>query len=335
MSNTEQNLSADEMAALRDVAAPLENETVSGEDAAKVQILSYNFRQPGRLSGAQSRALKVVHEYFAKRFSEESPGGVNIDFDLSLLSVETVSFSNFMGSISNPCFMAQLSSRFDQPVLMELSMPLINLIVSRTLGDAGDEISMEGEEGIQQLKPLTTIEQAIAGSWVESTLPILGEAWGLSASVDFALKGIEGDPRFVQVMPDDNPVVSLSFRFQAADKVGTLTLCYALDPLQELLEGMSLKMSGGEDEEEGEQDGSQALSALKAVPFELRAELGCCTITASQLASLRCGDVLCLDRTIRDSADVLLDNKLIYKARLGRKGECLALQLEQRKANPY
>jgi flagellar motor switch protein FliM len=324
MSNQEKNLSTDEMAALRDVAAPIESEGVSAEEAAKVQVLSYNFRQPGRLSGAQLRALKVVHEYFAKRFSEDRPGGINMAFDLSLLSVETVSYSNFMGSLGNPCFMTQLSSRFDQPVLMEIDLPLVSMLVSRILGDE--------EEAEEEIKPLTSIEQAIAGNWIEGILPVLGESWELSAPVNFGLKSIESDPRFVQVMPDDNPVVSVSFRFQAGGKVGQLTLCYPLEPLQELVEGMSLKMSGGDDDEgDSEQDGARVLASLKGVPFELRAELGCCSIRASQLATLRTGDVLCLDRSIHDSVDVFLGNNLVFEAGFGRKGDNLALQLCNRR----
>ena len=315
------------MDALRDVAAPDAAEAVSGADAAKVQVLSYNFRQPGRLSGAQLRALKVVHEYFAKRFSEERPGGTNTAFELSLLSVETVSYANFMGSMGNPFFMTQLSSRFDQPVLMEVDLPMIRMLVARTLGDA---TAVDDEP-----KVLTSIEQAIAGNWVESVLPVLGESWELSAPVRFGLKSVDSDPRFVQVMPDESPVVSLTFRFQAGDRVGQLTLCYPLEPLQELVEGMSLKMSGGGDDDEGDadQDASRVLASLKGVPFELRAELGCCSITASQLTTLRTGDVLCLDRSIRDSVDVYLGHNHVFDASFGRQGDNLALQILKRRSN--
>lgn len=326
MTEQEQTLSADEMDALREVASPETAEPVFIADSAKVQVLSYNFRQPGRVSGSQLRALKVVHEYFAKRFSEVRPGGLNsLSFDLSLLSVETVSFANFMGAMGNPCFLTQLSSRFDQPVLMEIDLPLMGMLVARTLGDDSPAESTP--------RVLTSIEEAIAGQWIESVLPILGESWELSAPVSFGLKGIDSDPRFVQVMPDDSPVVSLSFRFQAGDAIGQMTLCYPLEPLQELLEGMSLKMSGSKDgEDDSDQDANRVLQALKGVPFELRAELGRCAITASQLTTLKTGDVLCLDRTIRDSVDIYLGNNHIFDARFGRKGDAQALQILKRRS---
>ncbi len=90
-------------------------------------------------------------------------------------------------------------------------------------------------------------------------------------------------------------------------------------------------MSGGDGEDDDiDQGGDRILASLKRVPFELRAELGRCSIRASQLASLRKGDVLCLDRSIHDPVDVLLGKNMVFKANLGRKGENLALQLRSR-----
>jgi flagellar motor switch protein FliM len=111
---------------------------------------------------------------------------------------------------------------------------------------------------------------------------------------------------------------------------GQLTLCYPLEPLQELLEGMSLRMSGGDDDDV-EQSGDSILASLKCVPFELRAELGRSHIRASQLATLRKGDVLCLDRSIHDPVDVLLGNNVVFEAGLGKKGDNLALQIRKRR----
>ncbi len=311
------------MEALRDVATHESPDAITAEEAARIQVHSYNFRQPGRLSSAQLRALTVVHEFFVKRFAEGRFGGLDLPLELSLLSVETVSYSNFMASIANPCFMARLSSRFEQSVLLDLDPRLARMFVSRILGDAS-----ESEESAREL---TAIESAIAGNWVEGLLPLLGASWKLSAPVDFALDGIESDPRFVHVLSADSPVVSLTFRLKAGGASGEMTLCYPLEPLQELLEGMSLQMSGSGEEETGtEPDGERILASLKRVPFELRAELGCCTVSASQLASLKLGDVLCLDRSIHDTVDVLLDDKMVFGAKLGRKGDSLALRLSHR-----
>lgn len=324
MTDQKQNLSPDEMAALRDVATPEADAVDAGQEAARVQVMSYNFRQPGRLSAAQLRALKMVHEFFDKRLSEEPPSGINLPFKLGLLSVETISYSNFMGSLGNPCFMAQLSSRFEQPVLMEIDLRVVGMLVSHILGDI--------DEGEAEVRAPTAIEQSIAGNWLEGLLPLLEESWSLSTPVDFGLKSIECDPRFVQVMPDDSPVVSLTFRLQIGTTEGQLTLCYPLEPLQELLEGMSLRMSGSDDDEEDvEQGGERILTSLKQVPFELSAELGRCSIRARQLASLKVGDVLCLDRSIHDSVEVLLGRNAVFDANLGRKGDNLALQLCNRR----
>ena len=323
MSPSEQPLSTDELEALSGVSVSDKTPEESRVEAARVKVESYNFRRPGRLSASQLRALKVIHEFFAKRLSESQSGTGNLSFDLSLVSVETVSYSNFMGSLSNPCLLTQLSSRFEQDTLIDIELPVARMIVGRILGDSGAAEDTD--------RALTGIEQAIAGDWIEALLPTLGEAWAMSANVEYTLKSIDSDPRFVQVMPDENPVVSLGFVFQSGELKGQITLCYSLDQLQELLEGMSLKMCGtSDDENDSETGGERILAALKAVPFDLHAELGTCVIRASELASLRSGDVICLDRDIHDSVDLYLGKNLIYRGRLGRKGDNLAIQLNSR-----
>jgi flagellar motor switch protein FliM len=326
MSNQEQNLSPDEMAALRDVAEPIESAEDSAEKSARVKVMSYNFRQPGRLSAAQLRALTVVNEYFAKRICEARPGGVSMAFEMSLLSVETVSYSNFMGSLHKPCFISHIVDQYDHSVLIDMPLPIVQVLVARILGDDG-EVQSDG-------KGLTTIEQAIAGNWVENLLPLLKEAWAMSTDVDFSLKNISNDSRFVQILPDDSPVVSLTFNMQSGDVKGQFALCYPLEPLEGLLHNMSLRMSGAmEEDDDSDQAESRILSSLKIVPFELRAELGRCAVRASQLMTIRKGDVLCLDRKIDDSVDVFLDDKLVFEAKLGRKGDNMALQLSRRRAS--
>jgi flagellar motor switch protein FliM len=322
VSTKKTSLSADELVALRAVTRTEEPSDPPDERAARVKVLNYNFRQPGQLSVTQLRALKVVHEYFSKRLAEARPG-LNVDVVLNLLSVDTVSYTHFIGSVANPCFLAQITSRFEHPVLLDLDLPLAHLLAIRLLGDTGEvEVSHDA---------LTAIEQSLSASWIRRVLPLLSEAWALSAEVDLTLKVIETDPRFVQVMSDDDPLVILAFNLQIGAVQGQFTVCYPLEPLQEMLEGMSRRMVGADEAPEdkaGNRD--RLLASFKRVPFELRAELGTSSVLTGQLARLKVGDVLCLERNVCEPLDLYLGKRRVFSAVLGRKGDRLAVQLNGR-----
>lgn len=322
MNSETPSLSADELAALRAVTRSDEPAEAPGERAAQVKVVSYNFRQPGQLSVPQLRALKVVHEYFSKRLAE-TRAGLPVDVALNLLSVDTVSYTHFIGGVKNPCFLAELTTRFEPPVLLDLDLPLAHLLAVRLLGDTG---AVEAQSG-----PLTAIEQSLSASWVRRTLPLLAEAWALSTPVEFRLKGIETDPRFVQVMSDEDPVVVMVFRLHLGAAQGDCTLCYPLEPLQELLEGMSRRMMGAEDAQDDSAGNSgRLLAAFKRVPFELRAELGVSSIRTGQLAQLKVGDVLCLERNLGEPLDLYLGSRRIFSAMMGHLGDRLAVQIHGR-----
>lgn len=328
MDTKEPAFSHEEMTALRDAVQPAAIVAPAEERAAQVEVLPYNFRQPGQLSFAQLRALKVVHEFFAKRLAEARIGGLDVGFELSLLSVETVSYNNFMGSLPNPSFLGLLSSRFEQKTLLELDLPFLRSLVDRLLGG-------QGKAGARA-SALTPVEESISSGMVRQLLPLLDEAWELSAPVSFDLQSVESDPRFVQVMPDDDAVVSLTFGLVAGAIRGQLTLCYPLEPLQQLLEGMSQRMTGRVEEDgDAQSDSERMLGALKAVPLEMRAELGQSTILASQLAQLAKGDVLCLDKRLHEPLQIFVGKRPVFQARLGHQRDSLALQIVSRNAvNP-
>ena len=325
MDNTETtNLSEEERNALRGASTVEEEPQAKPEErAASVKVVEYNFRQPGQLSSTQLRALNTVHEFFAKSVQNNRVG--DVDVSLARLSVETLSYSSFIAAQSNPCFIVQLAYGGSDVALIDIDVPVARGLTSTLLGDLGGADSGE-------VPALTSIEQSIAAGWIEKLLPVLSDSWSMSQKVDFALRTIETDPRFIQVMPDETAVVVMAFRIQTGGIQGRFSICYPLEPLQPMLEGLSLRMTGSNDsaaEEASSQD--KLLASLKKIPFEMRAEIGQSSLLASQLLRLKVGDVICLDRSIYEPAvDLYLESNRVFKARLGRKGDQLAVQVAGR-----
>lgn len=66
---------------------------------------------------------------------------------------------------------------------------------------------------------------------------------------------------------------------------------------------------------------------LGGVPLELRAVLGRAEFTMDELAGLRVGDVIALNRRSSDPVDLYLDDRPFYRARAGLSGQVVALEL--------
>jgi flagellar motor switch/type III secretory pathway protein FliN len=63
------------------------------------------------------------------------------------------------------------------------------------------------------------------------------------------------------------------------------------------------------------------------VPMELRAVLGQASLSLDELASLRVGDVIALDRRAHDPVDLLIGQRPLCRARAGVAGQLVAIEL--------
>lgn len=315
------SLSDEERAALREASAGEPSTEAPAERASSVKVSEYNFRRPGQLSSTQLRALNTVHEFFVKKIQGRTENGPAVQ--IARLSVDTVSYSSFVSSLNNPCFIVQLQCNSGETVLMDMDLSVARALSGALLGDLDDDAPSDA--------PLTSIEQSIAGSWVEKTLPVLTEAWSMSFAVEYALQTIETDPRFIQVMPDETPVVVMAFKLTCGAAAGQFSICYPLESMQGMLEGLSLRMTGDQETAVDAAGNSEhLLTSLKKVPFDLYVELGSTTVLANQLIRMKTGDVLCLDRRVDEPLDVFLGSRRVFKARFGKKGDQLAVQLTGR-----
>jgi flagellar motor switch protein FliM len=69
------------------------------------------------------------------------------------------------------------------------------------------------------------------------------------------------------------------------------------------------------------------LARLATVPLELRAVLGQTQFTVDELASLRVGDVIALDRRSPDPVEIFIGQRLLCRARAGLSGDGVALEV--------
>lgn len=69
------------------------------------------------------------------------------------------------------------------------------------------------------------------------------------------------------------------------------------------------------------------LSRLGEVPVELQAVLGHAEFTLDELANLRVGDIIALDRRAQETLDIVIDGRPFLRARAGLAGQQVALEV--------
>ncbi len=175
----------------------------------------------------------------------------------------------------------------------------------------GAPLSMRGD------RPLTTVEssllEGLAAQWVEC----LKLAWPertftLCPSVDGA------------VAPDRGVDVGW-MRFSADVLCGPLQATLHLT-----LSASTARLILGEVRRRTAEPATpeRIQARLGDMPLEIRAILGRASFSLDDLSALSPGDVITLDRGVDDPVDVLIGDRLFYRARAGLSGQNVALELQ-------
>src|SRR5678815_5785294 len=73
------------------------------------KVQSYNFRRPDRISTNQIRSLHFVHDRFARNTSSSISAYLRTIVEISLESIEQVTYTEFLSHAADPTCYAALS----------------------------------------------------------------------------------------------------------------------------------------------------------------------------------------------------------------------------------
>src|SRR5947207_7571578 len=73
------------------------------------KVQSYNFRRPDRISTNQIRSLHFVHDRFARNASSSISAYLRTIVEISLESIEQVTYTEFLSHAADPTCYASLS----------------------------------------------------------------------------------------------------------------------------------------------------------------------------------------------------------------------------------
>ena len=262
------------------------------EDVRKVK--AYDFLHPDRFSKDQTRALQMLHEHFARLFSTSISAFLRTLVDVTLLSVDQLSYEEFIRSVPNPTSFNIINCKpLDGQAIIEISPSLAFSIVDRLMGGRGQEFARNRE--------LTEIEQVLLDRILHRALDALEEAWAGVYKLSFSLETSETNPQlFMQLFLPSEMVILSTLEVSLGGNVGTMSICFpyvVLETVAQLLSARSWVTSGRKAMEQGSQDVLRG--RLAGVELPVTAYLGDASLRLSELLRLAEGDVV-VTRTHRE-----------------------------------
>jgi len=298
------------LAALDPGMQPQHQASSSNRDDFNAQISVYDFKRPERVSKEQMRAFQALHDSFSREFGAALSGMLRAIVEVKLISVDQLTYSEFVFSLENPtCFNLLYSEGLEGHFILDLNPSIIYPIVDRLLG-GGKAASQDMPQ-----RPLTEIELQLVSRITKQAIAALENAWSNICQLKLKVSQVESNPQLVQIVPPNEVIVLISFEICMGEIRGIMNLCIPFNTIEPVAGKLSSD-SWSAYSKKGV-DARQVLNLETGVghaAVEVVVHLAKAKLTARELAQLAVGDVILTESSPLTGAQVLIEGTPLFAA---------------------
>ncbi len=292
--------------------------TVKGEGK---KIKRYDFKHPDKFSKDHIRTLQMLHENLARLWSSSMSAHLRGSVQVEVISIEQVSYEEFLMHLSNPTVMSTISLQ-PLPSLMvwEINPEMAISMVERLLGGSGETEQFRRE--------LTEIELTVIRNTMAKMTNDIRSAWSNVLSISPELVSIEVNPQFCHIAPPTEMVILVGMEMRLNRKTGLMNICLPYTLLEATLPRLSAQYWFASGEEGTDEFSRKAIKdLLEPTLHTMSVELGEIILQVDELMDLEVGDVIKLPTNVGRDLDVVMDNKVRFKCRPGVVGNRLGVEI--------
>lgn len=277
------------------------------------RVVPYNFRRPDRVSKEQVRSLYLLHDLFSHSLSSSLLVFLRSVSEVSLISVEQQAYVEYLYGLPDPTVIFTFGMHpLQGAAILELNPSIAFAVIDRMMGGPG--------QPLRDPRPVTDIEQKILESFVKVVTEDLREAWKPFIELDIKLIGRETRPQMLQIVPQNEVVLSIVFHLQINDARGMMSLCIPAITLEPIIHKFNQSFYARNREVPPEQT-RVLLDNLSGLTFPVAADLCGTTVAMSELLQIAPGDVLRLDHRVDQPVEVTVGGLAKFNGELvGHRG---------------
>jgi flagellar motor switch protein FliM len=287
-------LSQDEINALfsamssEDLAA----ETATEKAEAKQKVATYDFHRADRISQDQMRSLHLLHDYFGRNFSSSLSAYLRAFVDANLISVDQVSYSEFLKLLPDPTLFSSVGMRpMDNNLALELNPSLVFPMIDMLLGGPGNPPTGE--------RNLTEIEMNIIEGVIKLAIRDLKDAWRPIMELEFFLEGTGTKPQMFQIVSPGETVVAVSMEIKVGDNAGMMNICIPSRMLKVIRNKFDQQWNVRRQKVAGS-EAEKIMSLLRPATLGMSGEMQNSHLTVDDLLKVSVGDVIQLNHRVDD-----------------------------------
>lgn len=278
----------------------LDTEELNNADDKKVK--TYDFKRPAKFSKEHLRTLEIIYEHYGRLLSTSMPVYLRKNIQVSVTSSETVIFSEFSNSLSNPVILGVVNFQpLGGTILIELASQLGFAMIDRMLGGSGDPL--------EKTRDFTEIEMTIIEKMMVVCMQLMREPWKNVVDINPMMERIETNSQFAQIIAPSDMIAIVTLNMKIGDVEGFMNVCLPFFTLESVMDKLNTKFWYANMQERDSENFEEYVEALiKRVDVPVKAVLGKASISVTDFVNLQRGDIIRLDTEVEQDLTVYVGN---------------------------
>jgi flagellar motor switch protein FliM len=185
---------------------------------ASPDVAAFDLSHLDRIPKSQLRSIHLVHENFVRNLGSSLSAYLRSYVGMNLVSLEQISYSEFLDGLSFPTCMAYISmTPYEGTAVMEMNMNLMFTLIELLMGS-------KGRAAMAVQRKITDIEKAIMQTLMRVILRDLRDAWSSVAAIDFAVQSLSSEPQLMHVLAPAEAVIVIAVDVRVGASSGLMNL---------------------------------------------------------------------------------------------------------------
>ncbi|NLM03878.1 MAG: flagellar motor switch protein FliM [Clostridiales bacterium] len=291
------------------------------EDTQDKKAKIYDFKSPKKLAKDQLRTLQIIHENFSRMLNTFLSGYLRAYVQTEVISVEELSYYEFSNSIVNPALISIINFQpLTGQIIMDISPLIAFTIIDRILGGSG--------KIYEETRTFTEIEITLIKKIMRQILELIIDPWENVIELHPSLEKIETNSQFAQIVSPNETVALITLNIKIGEVEGMLNICIPHIVIEPILPKLSTKFwFASVSKSMTESDKKSLREHIEKSNVNVIVNLGSTYITVKDFINLQIGDVILLDKLVKDEIEIMIGNKRKYFGLPGTRNNKMAVQV--------